>query len=57
MLPNQDTTTKTEIFFAPAEQYGYSHIVSPRPRSSGAGTWEPHIAHRWSARMRIVHFL
>ena len=53
MLPNQDTTNKTETLFAPAEQYVYSHIVNRHLRSSGAVCWCRHIALRWSAAFSI----
>ncbi len=58
MIPNQDKTTSTESFFAPAEQYVYSHIVSPHPRSSGAVCadipFSINIALRWSAAFSTV---
>ena len=65
MLPNQDTTNKTETLFAPAEQYVYSHIANPHTapaeRYVGAAhstplecknvriTFSINIALRWSA--------
>ena len=53
MLPNQDTTNKTETLFAPAEQYVYSHIVNRHLRSSEAVRGCRHIALRWRAAFSI----
>ncbi len=38
-----------ETFFAPAEQYVYSHMMNRHIRSSGAVCDFQHIALRWSA--------